>query len=131
MRAIVVSEHVFEQTPDGQVWTKVQCSYSFWSQYLEVFDSVRILARVRPIAQIEPDELLQASGEAVDFAALPPYHGPFQYAAAGPRMAALIRAAISRTDAVLLRAPSAIAALVCPVLWKRGQAYAVHVLGDP
>ena len=50
MNVVVTTEQHFDRTPDGRVWDFGAFSYSFWTRYLAVFDSVRIVARVRNVA---------------------------------------------------------------------------------
>ena len=39
-------EHRYRRTPDGLVWTATVFGYSFWMRYLDVFDGVKVVARV-------------------------------------------------------------------------------------
>lgn len=54
MRVVVPLEHHFDRTPDGVVWTQTQFPYRFWQRYLEVFDQVRVVARVRDVPRAAP-----------------------------------------------------------------------------
>ena len=45
MNVVVTLDDRFDRTPDGRVWTQTTFPYSFWSRYLQVFDSVRVVAR--------------------------------------------------------------------------------------
>src|SRR2546421_11950597 len=49
MRVCVTSEHRFRQTPDGRVWTVTNHAYSDWLEYLDVFDEVRVAARIEQV----------------------------------------------------------------------------------
>jgi len=130
MRACVILEHRFVQTPDGRVWTDGPFPYSFWTRYLAVFGGVRVVARVRP-ADRPPPAAVPANGDGVEFAAVPHFVGPWSYV----RQAGAVRRAIARAvgadDAVILRVPSTLAAVAFPLLVRRGQPYAVEVVGDP
>ena len=55
MRVVVSLEHHFDRTPDGVVWTQTQFPYRFWQRYLEVFDQVQVVARVRDVRKAAPD----------------------------------------------------------------------------
>ena len=89
MQAIISLEHRFERTPDGAVWTQVAFAHNFWERYLEVFDGVRVVARVRDVAA-PPAGWKRADGAGVSFAAMPYYVGPLQYARHLPRIRAAI-----------------------------------------
>ena len=80
MIVTVVLEHRFDRTPDGSIWTRSQFPLAFWSRYLEVFDSVRVVARVRDLPAPEAGAV-RADGEGVEFAAITHYIGPSDYVA--------------------------------------------------
>lgn len=95
MRVIVSLEHHFDRTPDGVVWTQTQFPYRFWQRYLEVFDQVRVVARVRDAPRAAPD-WQRADGRHVSFAAIPEYLGPRQYLLRFRQIRAAARSAIAR-----------------------------------
>lgn len=130
MKLCVAVEHRFLRTPDGAVWTSSNHSYGDLRRYLDAFDRVRILARVRDVDAVAPGAH-RADGEGVEFAALPYYVGFGQFCrrAGAVRRAAL--RAIGETDAVLLKAPSPLSCLIEPALHGRRRPFALQVIGDP
>ena len=64
MNVVATLEHRFEQTPDGAVWTQTQYPHTFWAPYLDVFETVRVVARVKPVESIKPG-WQRADGECV------------------------------------------------------------------
>jgi glycosyltransferase involved in cell wall biosynthesis len=130
MRVVVVLEQRFCQTPDGCVWTDGPGEYSFWKRYLEVFEDVRVVARVMAAADVRAG-LLRADGPRVTFAPVPHYLGPWAYLGKAHAVRRAVRKAIGPADAVILRVPSNLAALAFPSLRRDGRPYAVEVLGDP
>ncbi len=84
MKVVVSLEHRFERTPDGAVWTQTQYPYPFWVPYLRVFDSVRVVARVKETERPAAG-WTRADGDGVVFAPIPYYIGPCRRAASpGP-----------------------------------------------
>ena len=75
MNVVVTVEQRFDSTPDGKVWTQTSFPYSFWTRYLEVFEGVRVVARVRAVPSV-PSDWKRADGEGVSFIAVPYYIGP-------------------------------------------------------
>lgn len=129
MRVLVTSEERFSRTPDGKVWSSDSGSYSFWTRYLAVFNRVRVLGRVDPVREAPP--LTQrADGESVSFEALPYYVGPIGYARNYLRLKAAMRNALTKTDAVILRAASPIANCAKSELAAE-RPFGVEVIGDP
>lgn len=127
---VVVLEHRFDRTPDGAIWTQTMFAYPFWTRYLAVFESVRVVARVRTVDTVPPD-WKRADGDSVTFAAVPHYVGLWQYLQRSHSITQAIRSAVQSSDAVILRVGSAIASHLIPVLRRSGKPYAVEVVGDP
>jgi glycosyltransferase involved in cell wall biosynthesis len=128
MNVVVTTEARFDRTPDGQVWTSG--SLSFWSRYLEVFDSVRIVARVRDVA-VSPPGLRPINRGSISFTSVPDYLGPEQYLLRVTRVAAATAKAVQNGDAVILRVPGRIGTCVESHLRKMRRPYGVEVVGDP
>ncbi|MEG3925470.1 glycosyltransferase family 4 protein [Microcoleus sp. D3_18a_C4] len=130
MNVVVALEHRFDRTPDGKVWTQVAFPHSFWMRYLEVFDHVRVVARVREVPSVSGD-WKRADGEGVSFAAIPYYLGPWQYLQKAPQVQRAARNAVAPNDAVILRVSSQIATCIQPMLSQTNHPYAVEVVADP
>jgi glycosyltransferase involved in cell wall biosynthesis len=130
MNLIVTIDHRFDRTPDGAVWTTASFTYSFWKRYLEVFDRVRIVARVQDVASVSPDRT-RSDGERVSFTAVPYYVGPWQYLQRARRVRRAARNAIDAKRAVIIRTSSQIANCVEGLLFQTGHPYGAEVVGDP
>lgn len=130
MHLSVVLEHRFTRTPDGAIWTQAAFGYPFWASYLEVFDSVRVTARVTNIDNA-PVDYHRADGKGVSFFPIPFYLGPLQYVARYAQIKRVARSAALSSEAVILRVPSSIADHFVPVLIKTSHPYGVDVVGDP
>lgn len=129
MRVVVTIEHRYDRTPDGAVWASF-FSYSFWRRYLEVFDSVRVVSRVRDVAR-PPERSARVDGDGVEIWPLPHYQGPWQYARRAVAVRRRSRAAVGLSEAVILRIDSQIAAGIEPLLRATGRPYGVEVVVDP
>jgi glycosyltransferase involved in cell wall biosynthesis len=130
VNVVVTCEQHFERSPDGLIWTDGQFPYLFWTRYLTVFDSVRVVARVRDVA--EPLAGRQpASGIGVSFFGLPDYRGPEQYLLRIMSIASAVTRAVQSRGAVILRVPGGIDGWVLKHLQKEGRPYGVEVVADP
>ena len=78
MRVVVTLEQRFDCTPDGFIWGPATFAYSFWQRYLEVFDEVLVVARVKAVKS-PPENTRRASGDKVSFVQVPYYIGPGQF----------------------------------------------------
>ncbi len=130
MNLVVTLDHRFDRTPNGAVWTSAAYTYLSWERYLDVFDHVRLVARVREVPSVSPDRT-RSDGEGVSFAAVPYYHGPWQYLRRAWQVQRAARNAVGASDAVILRVSQQISACVQPLLRQTGHPYGVEVIGDP
>ncbi len=130
MRVVVALETRLDRTPDGRAWARGWLSYAFWQRYLEVFDEVGVLARVREVAAADPNAQ-PVAGPQVQMIPIPYYLGPYQYLARSLSVRRSIRAALDPADTVILRVPGTIGTGVHAALRAAGRPYAVEVVGDP
>jgi glycosyltransferase involved in cell wall biosynthesis len=130
MNVSVILEHRFDGTPDGRIWTQTMFDYSFWTAYLEVFDQVQVVARVRQVAKPRPD-WLHADGKGVSFAAVPDYQGPWEYLLRAIKVKQAVRQAIKPPNAVILHLSSTLANCIVPYLRRLRYPYGAEVVGDP
>ena len=130
MNVIVALEHRFASTPDGAVWTQSPFVHAFWMRYLEVFDQVLVVARIKKVDSVS-SLWKRADGKGVLFATVPHYIGPWQYLLKAQQVNHAIRNTVGVKDAVILRVSSQIAQCLEPVLHKNGHPYGVEVVADP
>jgi glycosyltransferase involved in cell wall biosynthesis len=122
-------EHYFAGDPEG-IYSAGPANYYFWSRYLEVFDEVVVLARVRQNHSPEGDQR-RADGLGVSFRALPDYTGPWQYLRTRHTAQMITREVIVQNNIYLLRAPGFVSQMVWQEIQALKRPYAVEVLGDP
>lgn len=113
MKLLVATDaHIF-RTPDGKHWCKSIYGYDFWKRYLNVFDEVRIVARMKEVPSMEGKKLL-VDGDRVEVFGLPFYQGPKQLAFKYMSIQKALANVDEGCDAALLRMPSQTATMV----WK-------------
>ena len=130
MQVTVTLEFRFAQLPDGSLWTPTTFPYRFWERYLEVFDSVQIVARAQPVDAVPPS-WREATGPHVIASAIPYYIGPLQYISRYRPVKRAIFRSFTYGDAVLLRLSSRIGTVMRGELNRRGYPYGVEVVADP
>lgn len=130
MNVVVALEARFDRTPDGHIWADASFEYSFWQRYLDVFEQVRIAARVRNVTR-PPTHGLQADGPGVSFAPVPHFVGPWQYLRQARAVRRALRATLEPMDAIMLRVPGTLGTLLAHDLQRGGRPYGVEVVGDP
>jgi glycosyltransferase involved in cell wall biosynthesis len=102
----------------------------FWERYLEVFDTVRIVARATRVEHA-PEGWQPVTGSNILFHGLPDFHGPWQCLKQYPAIQATVRAAAPTQGAVILRVASQVANILESQLHHRNYPYALEVVGDP
>ncbi|MEZ9356500.1 glycosyltransferase family 4 protein [Vibrio breoganii] len=81
----VCLEHRFYEH-NGKLYTKLAFPYSYWVDYLQYFDTVNIVARVKKVD--EYDELFsRVDGDSVTFTPIPYYVGIKQFLLSLPKLA--------------------------------------------
>ena len=130
MELVVALEYRFDCTPDGAVWTQTVGSHSFWTRYLEVFDHVRILARIHAVPRVS-DDFARADGDGVSFIPVPYYIGPWQYGLAARRVKSVVARAVRTSDAVVLRVPGQLGSCTISHLARSKRPFGLEVVGDP
>jgi len=130
MKLLVVLEAVFEQSPDGRIWSSGVYTTSFFTRYLTVFSQVVVSARVRPVAVIPPDHQM-VDDPRVTFVPIPWYRGLLGYLRERSRVGTALRAALEQAEAVILRVPSPLAGRLQPWLDASARPFGVQVVGDP
>jgi len=130
MQVTVTLEFRFSQLPDGTLWTPTTFPYRFWERYLEVFDSVQIVARAQPVDAVPPS-WREATGPQVIASAIPYYIGPLQYISRYRAVKRAISSSFTHGDAVLLRLSSRIGTVMRGELKRCGYPYGVEVVADP
>lgn len=130
MRVLVTTEARFDRTPDGACWTIGSAGYTFWQRYLDVFDEVGVVARVRD-APSAPPSGVRADGRNVSLAALPYYIGPWAYLRNYLPLRRVTRSVVRPADAVIVRAPGPVSTILVATLRRSGRPFGVEVVGDP
>lgn len=70
----------FIKLSDGTIWANAVCDVDFWDKYLQCFDKVFVIARVKNGKKEEVEGWLLSSRENVNFLMLPYFNGPIEYA---------------------------------------------------
>jgi glycosyltransferase involved in cell wall biosynthesis len=130
MNVVVTVEHRFDRLPDGSVWTSGMNSCRLWARYRTVFETVKVVARVRDVLSVPPG-WSRANGPGITFLAVPYYLGPWQYLAKAWQVHRALGQAMTDRDAIILRVGSHIAGCLEPALFRAGHPYGLEVVSDP
>lgn len=128
-RVVFATEAVFEVDEQGRVWAMAGFGETLWSELLDVFDEVTIVARAQRVAQ--PTLTVPVADPRVTLFPLPFYQGPGQFVRAFPGLVARVRVAAQLDGAFLLRLPGPVGTMLAAALKRGGRRYAVQLVGDP
>lgn len=111
MKILVATDaHIYE-TPDGRHWTPAIYGYSFWKRYLNVFDQVRVVARMKKVEKIE-GKALPVDGPGVDIFPITFYQGPKELLKVYGKIHRELSHVADGCDVALFRMPSQTAQMV-------------------
>lgn len=130
MRVLVIIDHRFNSTPDGAIWTQTMFTPSYWSRYFEVFDEVKIVARVQPVVQASPDWVQVNTGR-ISVEALPYYLGPWEYLLRRQSVLTSAQQAFTVGDTVLFYSASPPALAIRKKLRRLNYPYGVYIIANP
>ena len=131
MNVVVASDVRLHRGPDGVVRSESDGrAHGFWSRYLEVFDSVQVLARV---TDAEHTQGRVVEGDGVSVVPLPDFRGSRGLV----RRQAQVRAAVESAcppgvaQVYLARVPGLVGGFMTAHLRRNRVPYALEVVGDP
>lgn len=133
MKVLVMSDaHIFKCDADGSYWCPTAVhGYDFWKRYLEVFDEVHVVARVKHLDTIDPKANIRADGAGVSFIELPFIRGAKGYLKHFFRLNSLLKNIISDEDCGIFRLPSLPTFMLLKQFKKFHRPYAIEVVIDP
>lgn len=129
-KLLLTVDHQFVRTPDGKIWVKTIYGYDFWKRYLNVFNEIRIVARVHDVNIVE-DKMLLASGDNVEFFKIPQYRGAKEYIFKYSAIRRSVSGVADDCDCAIYRIPSPISDLVKKEVDKRKLPWATEIVNDP
>ena len=131
MVGLISVDAQFFQTPDGEVWTKTMYEYHFWDRYLNVFDSIDVVSRMKIASFDEVKGYLKSSGPRVKFKGLPMAIGTKEYLRHWKAFTKGAQEAVKGERCAVLRVPSVSSLFVEAAVRKRKIPYAIEVVVDP
>lgn len=131
MKALVIADAHLYKSPDGRVWTKTIYGNDFWHRYLEVFDSVDVVARMCDCTLEEVEGYLRVDGEGIRFCPMPMARGGREYLQNMPRILKRAKEVTKDQICAIIRLPSVIGAFVYPQILKNNIPHGIEVVANP
>jgi len=130
MRATVILDHKFLQAPDGRIASLTMFGDSFWQRYLEVFDSLRVICRARPLTDRDQGYVF-CNDPRIQFEPVPYYEGPQGFFWKSLAIRRRMWQWLTPGEAYILRVPQILPNVAFSVLKKKRIPFGVEVVGDP
>lgn len=131
MQMTLVMDHRFVRHRSGVIYSRTRYDAAFFeTNYLPVFDSVKILARVEDDRQCgEPG--LPIESARISVVPLPMWSGPVDAACKVRAIRNFLEDELGGGEATMLMAPGVTATLAAQVLERDRRVYGLEVVGDP
>ena len=133
MRLLIVADSVFYLTNDQKYWSKSIYDYSFFKRYLEIFEEIIVISRVKKVKNEFVKGFLRVDGKNVIIKHLPHVERHMDYIKNIKEIIKYAKNAVyySNYDCALIRFPSIPATVVYHYIKKKNMPYALEVVADP
>lgn len=131
MKVLVALQEHFWRDNDGLIYPETMYDYAFWSRYLDIFDEVKVFARVASARTYQNMDSKPANGPKVSFYSLPNYHGPWEYIKVLMQLQQIAKDALRDTEACILRVPGEVGSILWKACQKQSRPFGLEVVGDP
>lgn len=129
MKLLVSSDAHIYRTKDGKYWTPKIYGYEFWTRYLQVFEEVRIVARMKEVEQFSR-KWIRVDGPNIEVYGIPFYQGPKQLLKNYFSIQKVLKHVSDNCDAAVIRMPSQTSYMTYKKLAK-GIPVAGEIVYDP
>ena len=134
MKLLFFTEARLTQSAEGKFYSDDQSfSYQMFARYLDVFESVLVVARSTTTAKNTIDEKTRVDKNRIKVLPLPYYIGPYQYLKERNNVFKTLRNYLdSNPDAAIIcRVPGTIGTAAAKYCMRKNRHYGVEVVGDP
>lgn len=129
MKLLLPSDVHLLKTPDGKYWCKYIFGYSFWERYLNVFENIRIAARVTHVKEKE-DDWLRVDAAGIEIFEIPFYRGPKELLKRFFLIWKSLKNVADGCSAIIFRLPSPTGILVYKKVKKMNMPFALEIVAN-
>ena len=130
MKVAVVADSHYVRTHEGKIWVNSIYDYSFFLRYLNVFDSVQVVSRVKD-SNSDVGSMLQSNGDKVNFYALSDFNRLKGVIKTIKNVKKELFESFQGCDCAIVRTPSALSPFAVGVLKKMDLPFAIELVADP
>jgi glycosyltransferase involved in cell wall biosynthesis len=126
----ILFDHRFYRDRHNYISLKAYCYSFFAERYLQVFDRIRIVARVNDNS-VNSTGRAPVQGDNVEIISLGDWQGPVEFLLKGGSVAQKIRCALLPETAIIMIVPGTIASIAAKPLAQSRRPYGLEVMADP
>ncbi len=130
MNVLITTSGKILKTPDGRYWSKMIYGYSFYLDYLKVFDEITVFSQVRYVNELDEKEYLLVSGINLNIVELEYSHGIVDFLTKRNRIFKQIKSRIDCCDCAIVRPPDQISNFIISYMMNRNKPVAIEVTTD-
>lgn len=130
MNALITTSGKLLKTEDGRYWSKIIYGYSFYRNYLNVFDTITVFSQVRKASDDEVKGCLLVSGDRLNVVELEYTHGFLDYLKKKKKIERQIRDKIDLCDCAVIRPPDQISYDIMKLMHRKNKPVAIEVTTD-
>lgn len=130
MKALVTLEDHLWRSADGYLYGHGPTGYSVWSELLDSFEEVVLLARVGNRNDLHRDGN-RVEGPGISVHELPDFVGPWDYLFSLQKLRSRVRAAVAQSDSHLVRVPGLVGRLAWQEIRRSRRPCAAEIMSDP
>lgn len=131
MKVLVAPDSSMYKTPDNHYWCPTIYDYGFFERYLQVFNEVIVVSRVKKTVYDEVKGFLRCDGPNLSVVDLPDMHGMKDYIKNYYLFSKIAKDSVSTADCAIIRLPSITASMVLFYLKRTKKRYCLEIVADP
>lgn len=116
---------------EGVIYTEGSFTKALWDRYLECFDNLYVIARVRYDSNFQGKDSLISSRDRVNFVKVPYYVGASDFSKKYFLVKKELKKICNKNAVYILRVPGLLGNVASRILQKYNKKYGVEVVGDP
>jgi hypothetical protein len=129
-KLLIIDDHHYLRDKDNLVWISSQNVSSFWDRYLQVFDTIKVVARIENVTKA-PEGMVLSSKKNVEFYEIYNYIGPYDFIINFFKIKKQLKNVYSDCTHAIFRLPSELAFITFNSYFKSNKPFATELLVDP
>lgn len=127
---LVIDSHIYK-TKDGKYWCKGITDINFFRRYLNVFEELTVVSRVKYVESIDKEKFLDITNNKIQMIDIPFARKSKEYIKNYFKIKKMVKNASKECQCIIYRVPSVLSYIAYFACKKRSKVYGVEVVADP